>query len=225
MDWSALEPLVREVDAKDACTAAHTARVALYTQAVAEAEGVDEPTVKRMIQAALLHDIGKVDVPGEILAKPAKLTDDEYAQMKRHTVLGHERLVSMGVNDELVLALVRSHHERIDGTGYPDRLASDAIPLIARWFAVIDTFDAMTSKRPYRSEVGAAAAERALAELHDKSGSWYFPASVARLTQLYRAGQLDWILAHLNDDAAPGLPVPLAPTEQHLGALRTRLRR
>ena len=224
MDWAALEPLVREVDAKDACTAAHTARVALYAQAVAEAEGADEATVQRMIQAALLHDIGKVDVPAEILGKPGRLTDEEYDIIKGHTVAGHRRLVEMGVVDDLVLALVRSHHERIDGTGYPDKLAGDAIPLAARWFAVIDTFDALTSKRPYRNDVGAAAAERALAELADKAGRWYHAPAVDRFTQLYRSGQLDWILAHLNNDEGEAA-APILPTPTKVGELRSTLRK
>lgn len=220
MDWAALEPLVLEVDAKDACTAAHTARVALYAQAVAEAEGLEEPTVQRMIQAALLHDIGKVDVPAAILGKPGRLTDEEYDIIKGHTVSGHRRLVEMGVTDDLVLSLVRSHHERIDGTGYPDRLAGDAIPIAARWFSVIDTFDAMTSKRPYRHEVGAAAAERALAELHEKAGGWYHAQAVDRFDTLYRSGQLDWILAHLNegDAAAPTMTIA---TPTRIGELRS----
>jgi putative nucleotidyltransferase with HDIG domain len=203
MDWSVLEPMLREVDAKDASTASHTARVALYTQALAEDRGLDEATVQRFMQAALLHDIGKVDIPGEILAKPGPLTDAEFAVMRTHTVRGHERLLAASVTDPIVLELVRSHHERLDGSGYPDALVGAAIPRSAAWFSIIDTFDAMTSKRPYRSDTGPAAAERSIAELERKAGAWYDPDAVQAFVRLYRSGQLDWILHHLNDDSPP----------------------
>jgi putative nucleotidyltransferase with HDIG domain len=203
MDWSVLEPMLREVDAKDASTAAHTARVALYTQALAEERGLDEQMVQRFMQAALLHDIGKVDIPAEILGKPGPLSDAEFEVMRTHTVRGHERLLAANVTDPIVLELVRSHHERLDGSGYPDRLAGAAIPRSAAWFAIIDTFDAMTSKRPYRNDTGPAAAERSIDELERNAGSWYDAEAVATFVKLYRSGQLDWILHHLNDDAPP----------------------
>jgi len=199
MDWDAIESLARKVEATDVCTSAHTVRVSLYAQALAEDEGLPEATVQRLMKAAMLHDIGKIDVPRHILVKPGKLTDEEFEEMRRHTIYGHERLIALGETDEIVLSLVRWHHERMDGTGYPDKLRGTEIPVSARYFGVIDCFDAMTSIRPYRCEIGPDAAEKAIEELQRHSGPWYWPAAVDRFERLYRTGSLDWILHHLND--------------------------
>jgi HD-GYP domain-containing protein (c-di-GMP phosphodiesterase class II) len=145
----------------------------LYTRALAERLGVDHATIQRLTLAAALHDVGKIDIPDGILMKPGRLTDDEFTVMRMHPLLGHERLLRMGEEDPVLLNLVRHHHERVDGTGYPDRLAGEAIPLGARFFSVVDTFDALTSVRPYRSDVGPEAAARAIEELERHSGIWY----------------------------------------------------
>ncbi len=199
MDWDIVSAMVKAVELKDDSTAAHTWRVALYTQALAEAAGVGPRDVETLMKAAVLHDVGKIEIPGEILTKPGKLDADEYEVMKRHTILGHERLERMGETDPAVLALVRSHHERLDGSGYPDHLTGDRIPEAAKWFAVVDSFDAMTSIRPYRKAVGPAAAAQAFVELKDKSGSWYCKEAVELLHHLYRRGSIDFILEHFND--------------------------
>lgn len=199
MDWDTLEALNRAVDLKDASTAAHTARVALYTQAVAEHLGLPLSGVERIVAAAIVHDIGKIDIPAAILGKPGRLTPEEFEVMKLHTVLGHRRLIDLGEHDPLVLGLVRSHHERLDGSGYPDALSGDRIPLAARLFAVIDTFDAMTSLRPYRTDVGEAAAARAIEELRRRAGTWYWPEAVNAFTGLYEQRGITWILHHFND--------------------------
>ena len=101
----------------------------------------------------------------------------------------------------MLLELVRHHHERWDGKGYPDGLARQQLATGARIFSVIDSFDAMTSHRPYRHDVGAAAAERALEELAAGSGAQYWPEAVTTFERLYRSGRLDWILHHFNDAA------------------------
>jgi len=223
LNWSVLTPVISAVDRKDESTASHTARVALYTQALAEANELDQPTVQRLMQAALLHDIGKIDIPESILRKPGPLTDEEFAVMRAHTILGHAKLIELGIDDEIALHLVRSHHERIDGSGYPDNLSGEDIPMAARFFAVIDTFDAMTSTRPYRRDVGPAAAERALVELNAKSGLWYWPQAVEKFTELYRSGQIGWILQHLNDGGAADGSID-APSPLDVLALRQTLR-
>ena len=200
-------PLIKVVETKDVATAAHTWRVVLYARALCEALGLDQELIERVSVGAALHDIGKIDVPDEILKKPGRLTDAEFAVIRRHTVFGHERLVRMGVEDPVVLNLVRWHHERLDGTGYPDALADAEIPPGPRYFAVVDTFDAMTSVRPYRSEIGEAAAENALEELNDKVGAWYCPLAVEAFERLYRSGAITWILHYFNDSClvpAPG---------------------
>ncbi len=191
--------LVRVIEHKDRATAAHTWRVVLYTRALAEAVGISHEDEERLTFAAALHDVGKLDIPDEILGKPGPLTDAEFAVMKTHASLGHQALLSMGEDDPLLLNLVRHHHERFDGLGYPDGLAGEAIPMVARWFAVIDSFDAMTSVRPYRAQVGDEAARRAVVELQAGMGTRYAPEPVEAFATLFHTGQLDWILHYFND--------------------------
>lgn len=207
-----VEALVKTIELKDQSTAAHTWRVVLYARAMAEAAGMSPEMIKRITIGAALHDVGKIDIPNEILQKPGKLTDDEFAVIKDHTRLGHERLTRMGEDDPLILELVRHHHERVDGKGYPDGLAADTIPTVAKYFAVIDSFDAMTSFRPYRAEVGEEAAEKALIELKSGVGTRYAAEAVEMFTNLYRQGALEWILHYFNDASdVPAIKVIGAP--------------
>lgn len=211
MDWDIVSGLVKAVELKDDSTAAHTWRVALYTQALAEAAGKPADEVHRLMKAAVLHDVGKIEIPAEILTKPARLTDAEYTKMKTHAAIGHEQLRRMGETDETVLGLVRWHHERLDGSGYPDRLTGREIPPAAKCFAVIDSFDAMTSIRPYRRSVGQEAAALALLELKQKSGTWYCPECVDLLNSLFQTGSLNFILEHFNDESTQALSVAPDP--------------
>src|SRR3954468_19246312 len=135
--------LVQAVERRDGATGAHTWRVVLYARIIAEELGADAGFVRRFSIAAALHDVGKLDIPARILRKPGSLSPREYAIMQRHAPRGERRLSRMGQRDRFVLSLVRSHHERWDGAGYPDGLAGEAIPEPARYFAVIDSFDAM----------------------------------------------------------------------------------
>jgi putative nucleotidyltransferase with HDIG domain len=199
MDQQIVNALVKVVQLKDESTVAHTWRVALYAKTMAEAVGLEHAVVDRIVQGAVLHDIGKIDIPYEILAKPGRLTDDEFDVIRTHTVLGYDRMIRMGETDDLILSLIRSHHERIDGTGYPDRLTGGAIPRGARHFAVIDTFDALTSIRPYRRQTGPEAAHRAIEELQNHAGIWYGEEEVQAFTTLFDSGDLDWILEYYND--------------------------
>ncbi len=216
MDRDIIEALIRVVEVKDACTAAHTWRVALYTQLLSEAAGRDHAEVLRLMYAAVLHDIGKIDIPHRILIKPGRLTAAEFEIIKTHTILGYDRLRRMGETDPVTLALVRSHHERLDGSGYPDGLSGAEIPTAARCFAVIDTFDAMTSHRPYRRSVGPEAAEKALAVLKAEASTRYCPEAVELLAALYECGELDWILSYFNDEqpvaSVSGYDAPLIET-------------
>lgn len=212
MDFELANALARIVELKDRSTGAHTWRVTMYAQAVAEAERMPVSTVMGFMLGAVLHDIGKIDIPVELLSKPGRLTDAEYETMKSHTVLGWERVQRMGVRDPLVLNVIRSHHERIDGTGYPDGLAGEAIPIAARWFSVIDGFDAMTSLRPYRDGVGEDAATEAIDDLRRHAGTWYEPRAVEVFEDLQKTGRLDSILEHLNDrEGHASLVGPLTP--------------
>ncbi len=194
-----VQAMVRLLEVKDLSTAAHTWRVVLYTRTLAEDFGLDHPTIARLTTAAAMHDIGKLDIPETILQKPARLSTDEFEIMKTHATHGHARLLAMGEEDPILVGLVRSHHERWDGRGYPDGLSGEQIPTAARHFAVVDSFDAMTSVRPYRSTVGAQAAQAAIAEIKAGRGTRYDPAAVDRFARLYDTGALDWIRQHFND--------------------------
>ena len=216
MDRDIIEALIREVEVKDACTAAHTWRVALYTQLLSEAGGLDRNEVLRLMYAAVLHDVGKIDIPYRILAKPGRLTEAEFEVIKTHPILGYDRLRRIGEIDPVTLALVRSHHERLDGSGYPDGLSGTEIPTAASCFAVIDTFDAMTSHRPYRHTVGSEGAEKALVVLKAEAGTRYCPEAVELLVARYECGDLDWILSYFNDEqpvaSVLGYDAPLIAT-------------
>ncbi|MEL6330772.1 MAG: HD domain-containing phosphohydrolase [Planctomycetota bacterium] len=201
IDAETVERLVREIEQKDLSTAAHTWRVVLYLRAIAESRGAGAADLDRATRAAALHDIGKLDVPDRILQKPGRLTEEEFGEIKRHPGAGYKRLLDLGETDEWVLEVAHDHHERIDGGGYPRGLRDAAIPQIARDFAVIDTFDALTSIRPYRREIGDKAAAAAIKLIEAEAGSHFCPDSAERFVKLYRAGTLEFIMEHHNDEA------------------------
>lgn len=200
MDHALVEQLVHAIEGKDMSTAAHTWRVVLYTRAMAEAAGLPKSQMRELTHAAALHDVGKLDIPREILTKPARLTPEEFEVIKQHPVTGYARMVKLDVEDPLILDLIRYHHERWDGKGYPYGYAGEEIPEPARHFAVIDSFDAMTSVRPYRHDVGREAAKHAIVELKEGAGTRYAPDAVAIFCELFESGRLEWILHYFNDD-------------------------
>jgi HD-GYP domain-containing protein (c-di-GMP phosphodiesterase class II) len=136
-----------------------------------------------LLQAAALHDVGKVAIPDAILDKPGPLDEAEWEFMRTHTLIG-ERILAEAPSLTEASKIVRSSHERHDGTGYPDGLAGDAIPLAARIIAVCDSFDAMTSNRPYRT---AMSMEGALSELYNCSGTQFDPVVVKAFAKVIRA--------------------------------------
>ncbi len=142
--------LAQTIDAKDKYTKGHSNRVAKYSRMLAKALGESEKTQERIYYAALLHDIGKIGIPKAIINKPGKLTDEEYEIIKTHPAIGGDILKSISSMPEISIG-ARSHHERYDGKGYPDGLAGEEIPWIARIIGVADAYDAMTSNRSYRS--------------------------------------------------------------------------
>jgi putative nucleotidyltransferase with HDIG domain len=137
------------IEAKDRYTSGHCVRVADYACRIAAAAGMAEEEMVWFRMGAFLHDVGKVDVPAEILNKPGRLTDEERAIIERHPVTGDEMISTVEFPWD-VRGMVRWHHERWDGAGYPDRLAGDAVPLPARILRIADVFDALTSVRSYR---------------------------------------------------------------------------
>jgi len=159
----AVRSLIAAVDAKDSYTRGHSERVQIASCALGEALGVDRVTADHLYWASLLHDVGKIGSPDHILKKPGKLSNDEYLVMQQHPVLGDDLLKPLDWLSEARHG-VRFHHERIDGAGYPDRLAGDDIPKVARIIAVADTFDAVVSRRHYRNERDARQALDVLVE-------------------------------------------------------------
>ena len=158
------------VEAADAYTACHSRHVVELAGEVAVALGLGFAARRRVELAALLHDVGKLAVPDEILNKPGRLTETEWAIMREHTVVGARMLLQAGSGLAEVAPIVRATHERVDGRGYPDGLAGDAIPLEARIVACCDAFSAMTTDRPYRSALPLGAA---LEELRANAGTQF----------------------------------------------------
>ncbi|MGH9703748.1 MAG: HD-GYP domain-containing protein [Candidatus Acidiferrales bacterium] len=144
-----LMSLARSIEAKDPYTEGHGSRISGYAVSLGENLCLDRVEIRALRQAGVLHDIGKVAIPDEILLKPGPLTAAEREIVEQHPLIGEQicrPLKSFGA----VLPIIRHHHERIDGTGYPDRLAGETIPLTARILQVVDIFDALTTDRPYR---------------------------------------------------------------------------
>ena len=147
-----VEAFAKVIDMKDRYTNGHSTRVAEYTVMLAREMGLDDETVEKYYNIALLHDIGKVGVKPEVLNKQGKLTDNEFAQIKAHSALGYNALKDISIMPELAIG-AGSHHERPDGKGYPKGLKGNEIPRVAQIIAVADTFDAMYSDRPYRKRM------------------------------------------------------------------------
>ena len=172
------------VDGKDEYTNGHSQRVAKYTKMLAEKLGEDPVTIDKFYNIALLHDIGKIGIPDAILQKPGKLTDDEFAVMKGHPHRGYEILKDVQIQEDLA-AGAHHHHERIDGKGYPDALAGENIPWVARIIAVADTFDAMSSNRPYRKKLPE---DYIIEEIKRCAGTQLDPKVVEKFLELYKEG-------------------------------------
>lgn len=140
------------VEAKDSYTRGHSDRVSEYSVLIGERLGLSEEQIKTLRIGGLFHDIGKIGIPDSILLKPAKLTDEEYSQIKNHPSIGAHILGSAAIFQDII-PIVKHHHERYDGNGYPSKLKGEEIPYLARIAAVADTFDAMTSRRSYRGPI------------------------------------------------------------------------
>lgn len=175
--------LVRVVRERDLLTFEHSRRVAIYAQRLARALGLDRAQARQCALAGLLHDAGKVWMPQDILNKRGPLTSAEYAKIQAHALIG-ERLITSQDIPEFFAQATRSHHEAFDGRGYPDGLIGEAIPWGARLVAIADTFDVITSDRPYKVVASVATA---LAEIARGRGSQFDPLMVDTFVALAAA--------------------------------------
>ena len=173
------------IEEDDAYTGSHSRDVVDLVVAMSLELGLDPSAQRDAELTALLHDVGKIRIPAEIISKPGKLTDEEWAVMKTHTIEGERMLEKIGGLLGRVGRLVRSCHERWDGGGYPDGLAAEEIPLVARVVCACDAYNAMTTDRPYRP---ARSADEALAEMRACAGTQFDPAVVAALAAVVARG-------------------------------------
>lgn len=166
-----MEALAHTIDAKDEYTRGHSVRVAKYSRLLAEKLGLNPEECENVYYMALLHDIGKIGVPNQIINSPTKLTDEQYDVIKRHPVVGYDILAEIKSRPDLSKG-AKWHHERYDGKGYPDKKNGDEIPFYARVIAVADSYDAMTSNRSYRKYMPQ---DKVRSEIENNSGTQFDP--------------------------------------------------
>jgi putative nucleotidyltransferase with HDIG domain len=171
---NAVTALALALDAKDGYTSGHSGRVSEISVVIAKELGMPDGSIENIRLAGLIHDIGKIGVKEEVLNKPGLLTPQEFEYIKTHPAIG-ERILKPIVEEQEILDIVRLHHERFDGKGYPDGLAGEQIPTGAAIMALADAYDAMTSDRPYRKSLGHAAA---VSEIKKGSGTQFSPDAV-----------------------------------------------
>jgi putative nucleotidyltransferase with HDIG domain len=183
--------LVATLDARDRYTAGHSASVATYAQDIARRLGLNDEQQRLAHICGLVHDVGKVGLPAGLLEKPGPLTLDERRHMERHSAIGQRILANVaGYGD--IATIVRHHHERVDGHGYPDGLHANDIPLVSKIIAVADAYDAMTSDRPYRDAMAPQVARLRMAQAvgtqFDTTVVAAFEAILAQASEEYRRG-------------------------------------
>ncbi|MHC4993700.1 MAG: HD-GYP domain-containing protein [Planctomycetota bacterium] len=183
-------------EAKDRDTGNHVRRIQHYTEALAIELGLADTEARHLGEAAILHDVGKLHVPDEILQKPGPLTDEQRAVMQQHTVAG-QRILADTPFFAIARDIARSHHERWDGAGYPDRLTGESIPLAARIVHVADVFDALVSRRVYKD---AWPLERAAEVIRGEAGTSFDPAAAEAFGRLFERGAIREIAVnHIGD--------------------------
>lgn len=180
--YDTIQAFAETIEMRDPYTGGHTRRVMEYSLGIGKRMGLPAGEIERLKLSAILHDIGKIGVPDDVLLKPGKLTDKELRSMMRHAEIGPEVLSRIRKLKE-ILPGIRHHHERYDGAGYPSGLKGDDIPIIARIIAVADSFDAMTSDRPYRKGLSV---ETAVEELRKNSGTQFDPSAVKSFLTVYK---------------------------------------
>ncbi len=192
----AIRVLANAIEARDACTAGHTDRVSELAELVARHMGWDEGRIGDLVMGCSLHDIGKIGVPDSILNKPAKLTDHERQQIEAHPEVG--LMIIDGIDlFRPAIPYITAHHESYDGSGYPNGLKGDAIPIEGRLLAVVDTFEAIMSNRPYRK---GANLKQAVSELVKYRGIQFDPQIVDTFIDVIRQGKIDFQMLYNRDE-------------------------
>jgi putative two-component system response regulator len=158
---SVIASLAQTIEARDESTDGHCQRLSHYASMLGREIGLDDDDIAALMRGGYLHDVGKIGIPDAVLLKPGPLTPAEYELIKQHTVIG-DRLCGELRSLRKVRPIVRHHHERLDGTGYPDGLRGDAVPLLAQIMGIVDVFDALTTDRPYRAAMSATVAAEEL---------------------------------------------------------------
>jgi HD-GYP domain-containing protein (c-di-GMP phosphodiesterase class II) len=185
---ASIQSLAEVLELKDPYTRGHSVRMSDYSVVIARELGIGGEMLRQVELGGHVHDIGKIGVREDVLNKPGKLTDAEYDHIMTHPEVGWRILAPLLAETPAALNIVRSHHERFDGRGWPDRLEGSAIPLEARVAAAADSFDAMTSHRPYRPE--GLSADDAVREIARCSGTQFDPDVVAAVLRAYECGRL-----------------------------------
>ena len=185
---ASVQSLAEALEVKDPYTRGHSIRVSHYSVVIARELGLQGELLRQIELGGHVHDIGKIGVREDVLNKPGKLTDAEYEHIMTHPVVGWRILAPLLGDTPVALNIVRSHHERYDGRGVPDRLAGEQIPFEARIAAVADSFDAMTSDRPYRPD--GMTIEASVAELVRCSGSQFDPRIVVAMVAAVAGGRV-----------------------------------
>jgi putative two-component system response regulator len=205
--------LGRIVEARDPYTEGHCERLAQYAVALGLALELPQPDLDALYRGAFLHDIGKIGIPDRILLSTGALTAEEFEEMKRHAVIGDELCATLGSLDR-VRPIVRHHHERLDGGGYPDGLSGSQIPLLAQIVRIVDVFDALTTDRPYREALPVAVAYKML--LADAAAGWASAELTMRFIDVHRASIAELAPVHQSrlrsaetPRRLPSLPLPL----------------
>ena len=182
--------LARSIEGKDPYTHGHCERLAEYSASLGAHLGLPEEQITALRWAGVVHDIGKIAIPDSILLKPSSLTPDEWKLVREHPVVG-ERICSPLKSFRLVLPIIRHHHEKFDGSGYPDRLRAEDIPITARVLQVVDVYDALTTIRPYKPAYSITDALQTM-KLEVARG-WWDPHIFAEFEQLARTGMADFL--------------------------------
>src|SRR5215813_13286036 len=204
-----VKSLAAAIDGKDPYTRGHSERVSRFSVAIAQRMGIPDDEVEKIRISALLHDVGKIGIDDSVLKKPSALTDEEYEIMKKHPQKGY-KIMSQIPNMKEFLPGMYMHHEMIDGKGYPQGLKGDEIPVMAKIVSVADTFDAMTTDRPYQK---AMKFEDALARIESFVGSRYDPDVVAAFAEACREGQIRPGVVKLRK---PGQSLPKPPSQPQM---------